>query len=52
MSWAAALPTAKIVTGPLARGCVGEGPYDVILLQGSAEMIPRCCSISSKTAAG
>ena len=44
MSWAAnswaGLPTAKIVTGPLARGCAGEGPYDVILLQGSAEVIP------------
>ena len=38
MSWAG--PTAKIVTGPLARGCVGEGPYDVILLQGSAEVVP------------
>ena len=35
-----ALPNAKIVTGPLAQGCVGEGPYDVILLQGSAEVIP------------
>jgi protein-L-isoaspartate(D-aspartate) O-methyltransferase len=32
--------TAKIVTGPLARGCAGEGPYDVILLQGSAEVVP------------
>jgi len=39
MSWAQ-LPNAKIVTGPLAQGCVGEGPYDVILLQGSAEVIP------------
>ena len=39
MSWAG-LPTAKIVTGPLARGCAGEGPYDVILLQGSAEVVP------------
>ena len=38
LSWAG--PTAKIVTGPLARGCAGEGPYDVILLQGSAEVIP------------
>jgi protein-L-isoaspartate(D-aspartate) O-methyltransferase len=44
MSWAgkswADLPNAKIVTGPLAQGCAGEGPYDVILLQGSAEVIP------------
>jgi protein-L-isoaspartate(D-aspartate) O-methyltransferase len=31
---------AKIVTGPLAKGCAGEGPYDVILLQGAAEVIP------------
>ena len=32
--------TVKIVTGPLARGCAGEGPYDVILLEGSAEVVP------------
>jgi hypothetical protein len=32
------LPNAKIVTGPLAAGCAGEGPYDVILLQGAAEV--------------
>src|SRR5712671_5221640 len=38
-SWAD-LSTAKIVTGPLAQGCAGEGPYDVILLQGSAEVVP------------
>ena len=36
----AGLSNAKIVTGPLARGCAGEGPYDVILLQGSAEVVP------------
>jgi protein-L-isoaspartate(D-aspartate) O-methyltransferase len=44
MSWAgkswAGPPNVKIVTGPLAQGCAGEGPYDVILLQGSAEVIP------------
>jgi protein-L-isoaspartate(D-aspartate) O-methyltransferase len=44
LSWAgkssASLPNAKIVTGPLARGCASEGPYDVILLQGSAEVVP------------
>ena len=40
LSWRPALPNAKIVTGPLARGCAGEGPYDVILLQGSAEVVP------------
>ena len=28
------------MTGTLARGCAGEGPYDVIVLQGSAEMVP------------
>jgi protein-L-isoaspartate(D-aspartate) O-methyltransferase len=39
MSWAG-VPNAKIVTGPLAQGCAGEGPYDVILLQGAAEVIP------------
>ena len=37
----AGLPNAKIVTGPLTRGCAGEGPYDVIVLQGSAEIVPR-----------
>jgi protein-L-isoaspartate(D-aspartate) O-methyltransferase len=36
----AGLPAAKIVTGALARGCAGEGPFDVILLQGSAELVP------------
>jgi protein-L-isoaspartate(D-aspartate) O-methyltransferase len=36
----AGLLTAKIVAGPLARGCASEGPYDVILLQGSAEVVP------------
>ena len=39
LSWAG-LPIAKIVTGALARGWAGEGPYDVILLQGSAELVP------------
>jgi protein-L-isoaspartate(D-aspartate) O-methyltransferase len=34
------LSVAKIVTGPLARGCAGEGPFDVIVLQGSAEVVP------------
>ena len=38
-SWAD-LSAVKIVTGPLAQGCAGEGPYDVILLQGSAEVVP------------
>jgi protein-L-isoaspartate(D-aspartate) O-methyltransferase len=39
VSWAG-LPIAKIVTGPLARGCAAEGPFDVIVLQGSAEVVP------------
>ena len=39
LSWAG-LPIAKIVTGALARGWAGEGPYDAILLQGSAELVP------------
>ena len=28
------------MTGALARGWAGEGPYDAILLQGSAELVP------------
>jgi len=39
LSWAG-LPTAKIVTDALSRGCAAEGPYDVILLQGSVEVVP------------
>ena len=35
----AGMPNAKIVRGPLTRGCAGEGPYDVIVLQGAAEMV-------------
>lgn len=31
---------AKVVVGPLTRGWPGEGPYDVILLQGSTEVVP------------
>jgi len=31
---------AKVVTGPLGRGCPGEGPYDLIVLQGSTEVVP------------
>ena len=36
----ARLSNAKIVTGPLARGYPQDGPYDLILLQGSAEIVP------------
>lgn len=39
MSWAGR-PAAKIVTGPLSRGCAGEGAYDVIVLEGAAEVVP------------
>jgi len=31
---------AKVVTGPLVRGLAGEGPYDVIVLEGAVEVIP------------
>jgi protein-L-isoaspartate(D-aspartate) O-methyltransferase len=34
------LSTAKIVTGPLSRGCAAQGPYDVIVLEGSVEVVP------------
>ena len=34
------LRNAKIVTGPLSRGFPQEAPYDLILLQGSAEIVP------------
>jgi protein-L-isoaspartate(D-aspartate) O-methyltransferase len=37
---AAHVPNARIVTGPLVNGCPGEGPYDLILLQGSTEIVP------------
>jgi protein-L-isoaspartate(D-aspartate) O-methyltransferase len=30
----------KVVTGPLARGLAGQAPYDVIVLQGSSEIVP------------
>jgi protein-L-isoaspartate(D-aspartate) O-methyltransferase len=36
----AGLSTAKIVTGPLSQGCAAEGPYDVIVLEGSVEVVP------------
>jgi protein-L-isoaspartate(D-aspartate) O-methyltransferase len=32
---------ARIVTGPLARGCAADAPYDLILLQGSSEIVPE-----------
>jgi protein-L-isoaspartate(D-aspartate) O-methyltransferase len=33
-------PNARMVTGPLASGCAGDGPYDVILMEGAVEMVP------------
>jgi protein-L-isoaspartate(D-aspartate) O-methyltransferase len=39
MGWAAR-STVKIVTGPLAQGYASGAPYDVILLEGSAEVVP------------
>ena len=30
----------RIVTGPLKEGWAGEGPYDVILVEGSIEIVP------------
>jgi protein-L-isoaspartate(D-aspartate) O-methyltransferase len=32
---------AKVVAGPLTRGPAGEGPYDLIVLQGSTEIVPK-----------
>jgi protein-L-isoaspartate(D-aspartate) O-methyltransferase len=36
----AGLPNVRIVTGPLSHGCPAEGPFDVIVLEGSAEIVP------------
>jgi protein-L-isoaspartate(D-aspartate) O-methyltransferase len=36
----AGLPNVKIVTGPLSSGFAAEGPYDVIVIEGSAELVP------------
>ena len=30
----------KLVAGPLAAGCAGEGPYDLIMLEGATEVVP------------
>jgi protein-L-isoaspartate(D-aspartate) O-methyltransferase len=35
------IANAKVVAMPLARGCPGEGPYDLILMQGSTEIVPQ-----------
>ncbi len=34
------LPNVRIMTGPLSRGCPAEAPFDVIVLEGSAEVVP------------
>jgi protein-L-isoaspartate(D-aspartate) O-methyltransferase len=34
------VPNARIVTGPLARGCPDQAPYDLILLEGSCDVVP------------
>jgi protein-L-isoaspartate(D-aspartate) O-methyltransferase len=36
----AGLPNVKIVTGLLSNGFAAEGPYDVIVIEGSAELVP------------
>jgi protein-L-isoaspartate(D-aspartate) O-methyltransferase len=33
-------PNARIVTGPLSRGFAQQAPYDVIVLEGAAEVVP------------
>jgi protein-L-isoaspartate(D-aspartate) O-methyltransferase len=38
---AAGARNARIVTGPLSQGWPGEGPYDLILLQGATEVVPE-----------
>ena len=35
------ISNAKVVAAALARGCPGEGPYDLILMQGSTEIVPQ-----------
>lgn len=32
---------AKVVTGPLAAGAAGDGPFDVILVEGAVETFPQ-----------
>ncbi len=34
-------PHVKVVTGPLADGWPGAGPYDVIVLEGASEIAPE-----------
>jgi protein-L-isoaspartate(D-aspartate) O-methyltransferase len=38
---AAGQPNVRIVTGPLSDGCPTEAPFDVIVLEGAAEVVPE-----------
>jgi protein-L-isoaspartate(D-aspartate) O-methyltransferase len=38
------IANAKIIVGQLIRGCPGEGPFDVILMQGATETAPTAFS--------
>ena len=37
----AAEARVTVVTGPLAAGAAAQGPYDAIILQGAAEVVPQ-----------
>jgi protein-L-isoaspartate(D-aspartate) O-methyltransferase len=37
---ALAVDNAKVVNGPLDSGCAGEGPYDVIVVEGAVDAVP------------
>ena len=37
----AAETRVTVVTGPLAAGAAAQGPYDAIILQGAAEVVPQ-----------
>jgi protein-L-isoaspartate(D-aspartate) O-methyltransferase len=37
---AAGITNAKVVKGPLAQGHRGDSPYDVIVIEGSGEIVP------------
>lgn len=38
---AAGVGNATVVTGPLAAGAPGRGPFDIVLLEGAAEVVPE-----------
>lgn len=31
---------AALIAGPLIKGCAGEGPYDVVMIEGAVEVVP------------